>query len=214
MNISINEELKELGIGEEEFRDLIVFLMDRGIIVRGDSENERDAYDLFVKAKNAVMEHFHWSRLGIYHNENSHTIRLFAPDADFPSNHLIVDDEYKNSQMRMSIGNDLSAALIVCYLLHRQMLAEGKVLENYSVPVSKEEFYTAHATKLSFTPSKSKAVQQDVMKSLQRLKVVAYNKDFFDNPSAKLEIRPYIFDVVLNETIESTLASLKDPHEN
>lgn len=198
----IAQALAPIGVELDEFGDLIITLMDKGVICRDDGGSEQEMYDRYVLCKSLVHDYLDVMGIGILHNEEFHSVRLFAPDAEYPGS---LPRESTMSRVRFAIGADLSAALLVCFLLHKQHAAEGRQQEDYSVAVSRDEFYTAHATLLSYEPRPQKSAREEVLRALVRFKAVHFHTDFFENDELPLMIRPYIYDIVPESAVESVL---------
>lgn len=206
----VSRTIAPTGVELREFGDLVIALMDRGVICREDSAAEKELYDRYIRCKSMVHDYVDILGIGVLHNEDFRSVRFYAPDANHPGG---IPPEEPSNQMRLSVNADLSAALIVCFLLHKQHTGEGHQQEDYSVIVNRDEFYTAHATLLSYDPKPHKTARDEVIRALGRLKAVTYHTDFFDNDEYPIVIRPLIYDIVLEEAVEAALERLNETQE-
>jgi hypothetical protein len=207
----ISRAIAPADVELREFGDLVIALMDRGVICREDSPAEKELYDRYMRCKPMLHDYLDVMGIGVLHNEDFASVRVYAPDANYPGG---LPPEEPSSQMRFSVNADLSAALIICFLLHKQHAAEGRQQEDYSVVVNRDEFYTAHATLLAYDPRPNKTARDEVVRALGRLKAVTYHSDFFDNDEYPIIIRPLIYDIVLEEAVQATLERLSNGEEN
>lgn len=211
ISFELKKALSPLGIEYKEFGDLLLHLMHKSVICRDDSEVERKLYDQYLMCETYVKDYFEIVGIGVLHNKNFSSIRIFAPDADFPSKQEIADE--KNNKLRMQLSKDEVAALIVCYLMYQQCSDDLK-LEEFNAVIMREEFYAAHATYLSYEPRENETARKDVFKKLSQLKVIEYNSEFFDNSEYPIVIRPYVQDVILPETVKQYLDKKELNYEN
>jgi len=211
ISFELKKALSPLGIEYKEFGDLLLYLMHKSVICRDDSEVERKLYDQYLMCETYVKDYFEVIGIGVHHNEIFSSIRVFAPDADFPSNQEISDET--NNKLRMQLSRDEVAALIVCYLMYQQC-SDDLTLEEFNAVISREEFYAAHATYLSYAPKINETARKDVFKRLSQLKVITFNSDFFDNSEYPIVIRPYVQDIILPETIKKYLEEKELKYED
>lgn len=208
MNIitCIEKSIEEDNVSLKEFGDIVIYLMHHGVICRPTqgthSENdpviEKGLYDAFIEVENQIVDYFSIMGVGLHHNKDFQTVRIFPPDADFPGNKNLIDDD-GSSLMRLNIGKDISSALIVLSLLYEQYEAEK--LEDFTVVINQVEFMNAFRSKLNLDVaekiSKTQKSKEDLFKSLKKLRVIRYHKNFFEPDSEyPIVIRPLIFDVV------------------
>lgn len=211
ISFELKKALSPLGVEYKEFGDLLLYLMHKSVICRDDSEIERKFYDQYLMCELLVKDYFDVIGIGVLHNEIFSSIRIFAPDADYPQNNTASDNQ--SNKLRMNISKDEIAALIVCYLLYQQYTDDAR-LEEFEAVISREEFYAAHATYLSYEPKEQETARKDVLKKLSKLKVIQYHSDFFENMEHPIVIRPYVVDVILPQTVKQYLETKDYKDEN
>ncbi|MDP3444614.1 MAG: DUF4194 domain-containing protein [Ignavibacteria bacterium] len=211
ISFELKKALSPLGIEYKEFGDLLLYLMHKSVVCRDDSEIERKFYDQYLMCEILVKDYFEVIGIGVLHNEVFSSVRIFAPDADFPKNNSVSDD--KSNKLRMNLSKDEVAALIVCYLLYQQYTDDAR-LEEFDAVISREEFYAAHATYLSYEPKEQETSRKDVLRKLSKLKIVKFHSDFFENLEHPLVIRPYVMDIILPKTVEQYLDTKENNYED
>lgn len=199
ISFGIKKSLSSLEIEYNDFGDLLLYLLSKSVICEADSEIEKSMYRRYLMCEELVKDYFDVLGIGVFHNEVFNSVRIYAPDADYPMNINIADQT--NNKLRMSLSKDENAALIVSYLLYQNYSQEDK-LEEFTAIVSREEFYAAHATYLSYEPKENESARKDVLTRLAKLKVIEFNSKFFDQSDYPLIIRPYILDLILSENVK------------
>jgi len=211
----IDESIEPADVTVDEFGDIVIYLMDHGVICRDDSVTEREMYDRYVRVKEEVAEYLSVIGVPLYHNEEFASVRAYAPDSVYPKSNEIKEEG--SSLMRLPIGKELAASLLVAYLLYDQKRREGLLQDDFTAVVHKSEFLTAHSTMLGIgvDASRNKTSRDEIYKAMRRLRAVAYHKEFLASDEYPLIIRPLIYDIVPEESAKAVLEMLeKEPHED
>jgi len=221
MNIKsyISEHVKKDNVSVEEFGDVIVYLLEHGVItdpVEGThSENdpacEKELYYKFKRVEKEIIEYLSIMGIGVNVNKEFRSIRVYAPDANFPKSKELKDEELSSNRMRLHINKDLSASLIVCYLIYQQHREEHKLI-NFVAVVSIFEFLSAFNSKLGieYGENKTKTEKDLLFRTLKKLRVIDYRRDAIDNIDSNIVIRPLIYDVLLEEKVDGFLKQLAE----
>jgi len=199
ISFGIKKSLFALEIEYKDFGDLLLYLLSKSVICESDNEMERSMYRRYLMCEDLVKDYFDVIGIGVHHNENFNSVRIYAPDADYPANMNMADQP--NNKLRMPLSKDENAALIVAYILYQNYSQEDK-LDEFTAVISREEFYAAHATYLSYEPKENESARRDVLTKLAKLKVVEFHAKFFEQKEYPLIIRPYILDLILSENIK------------
>lgn len=212
---------EECLVSVERFGDIIIYLLHHGVICRptpgthseSDYQRELDLYDDFLIVEDEIRDYLSVMGINIKVNRDFETIRIYPPDADYPGNPDIVDNENGSSLMRMNVSKDLSATLIVLYLLYEQHLSEQN--EDFTIAVSQVQFMNSFRSKLDSdlaeVLSKNAKRKEDLFKELKRLRVIKYHKDFFNSEHQfPIVIRPTIYDLVPENIIKDVLNEMED----
>lgn len=203
LNNYINNHIGDVDVSVDEFGDIAIYLLDTGVICRDDSKTERDLYDKFVRVKEELMQYLSILGIHLYHNEEFFSIRAYAPDSVHPNSEKVFEDG--SSLMRLSINKELAASLLISYLLYEQYRSEARLKDDFTAVVEQHEFVTAHATMLGIdiVQSGNKNISTDTYKMLKKLRAVNYHPDFFSSDEYPLIIRPFIYDIVPEENLQT-----------
>lgn len=225
MNIRthIESKIEDSHVSINEFGDIIIYLMNHGVICRTekgthsehDPSKETELYDKLVRVKEEVADYLSIIGMALYHNEEFQSVRIYAPDAEYPHDNEIKEEG--SSLMRFSIGKDLSAALIICYILYEEKRNEGSLEDNFTSVISQLEFMSAFSTILGmdYDASRTKGQKDEMYKSLKKLRAINYHSDFLGSVEYPLIIRPLIYDIILEDTVKNTIDNIeKERHNN
>lgn len=220
MNIRtyLETNIEDSHVTSNEFGDIIIYLLDQGVICRPTkgTHSERDPlveiqlYDKFIRVKKEIIDYLSIIGMGIYHNEEFQSIRIYAPDAEYPNDNEIKDDG--STLMRFTIGKDLSAAIIICYMLYEQYRGEGRLEDDFTAVVSQQEFMSAFAAILGidYDATRTRGIKDEVYRSLKRMRAINYHGDFFSSNEYPVIIRPLIYDIVMEDTIKNTIEQIEE----
>lgn len=223
MNIRshIEERIDGTNVDCNEFGDIIIYLLNHGVIVRPnrgthsekDPQIEGTLYDKFVRVKEEAIDYLSIIGMGVYHNEEFQSIRVYAPDAKYP--HDNEEKEEGSSLMRFAINKDLSASLIICYALYEEKRNEGKLEDDFTAVVSQFEFMSAIGIMLGvdYDSTRGKVAKEEIYKALKRMRAINYNKEFLSSTEAPLIIRPLIYDIVLEDTVKNAIVEIEKQKE-
>jgi hypothetical protein len=218
----INDRLKENDlISKKRFGDIAIYLLHNGVICRpspgthseSDPLKEIDLYDDFLLIEDLMVDYLSIIGISIKVDKDHETIRIYPPDADFPGNNTIIEEEESSTLMRMNVTKDLSASLVTLYLLYDQH--KSNLNEDYTVVISQVEFLNSFRSKLNIdlaeTWSKNNKRKEDTFKELRRLRVIKYHKDIFSSDEQyPIVIRPTIFDLVPETIVKDILYNIEN----
>ena len=209
LNSYIKNSVSDVNVSVDEFGDIAIYLLDSGVICRDDTKVERNLYDKFIRIEEEMMQYLKIIGVHIYHNREFFSVRAYAPDATHPHSDDVADGG--SSLMRLSINKELAASLLICYLIYEQYRSEARLEDDFTAVVEQHEFITAHAAMLGIDviQSGSKNIPAEIYKSLKKLRAINYHSDFFNSDEYPLIIRPYIYDIVPEENLQ-TIEGAKD----
>jgi len=192
--------LKEDKYGHdiETFADVTNYLLERGVIVRGDTELETKLYDYYATFNQHIESFFAIMRVQVYHNEEQQSIRIFAPASKTPYE---VDGREVTNNFTYKLSSEESAYLLSLAIIYDQKLRSGTVMDDYSVEVEQEEFNTSLASNLGYVPTDNKTERKEALKTLKKLKVVDFSDNVFEDIDKVLIIRKHIKDLVRDSMI-------------
>ena len=80
----LNEQLRHKHLSTEEFTELLIRLLDYGVLCRDESAVEQRFYDRFVQCEVLVEDYLAMLALRLDHNRRFGFVRVFPPGAQVP----------------------------------------------------------------------------------------------------------------------------------
>ncbi|PCK08067.1 MAG: hypothetical protein COA42_11045 [Alteromonadaceae bacterium] len=203
---ALEAPLAKLSISAQEFSELLIRLLDYGVINRDESQVEALLYDRYLQCQALVEDYLTIIHVKILHDSQFCTIRVFPPGAVVPG---LPDDEHSpfNSGLRNRPTQQEVAAILVLRVEYENALREGQVDDKGRVMLSLEGFSIALKNLLKRTLPESLPERRQIFKRLKQLRLIDMNSELdVDSPDCWLRIQPAITSFVNDETL-SQLAS-------
>lgn len=201
----LGEQLKNKHLSADEFTELVIRLMDYGVLCRDESAVEQKFYDRFVQCEELVEDYLSVLALRLEHNRRFGFVRLFPPGAQVPG---MQDDDQQpfNGGMRARLTQMEVALVLVLRIEYAKQLREGRVDENGCVLVSIESLGIAFNNLLKRSLPENLTDRKALWRRMRQLRLVHYQQeDDLDNTEAWLRIRPAITSFVTDEALNSLL---------
>ncbi len=195
--------LSTKSVSTEDFSELLIRLVDYGVICRDESLVEQKLYDRFVQCEEIVEDYLSPLRFRLEHNRRFLFVRLFPPGAEVPG----LQDEHQqpfNGGMRARLGQLDVALVLVLRIEYAKQLREGKVDEKGCVLASMESITIAFNHLIKKPLPDNLGERRALFRHLRQLRLVHYqNEGDLDNSESWLRIRPAITSYVTDEALDS-----------
>ena len=210
-NMTLTELLKQKlaskQFSEDEFSELLIRLLDYGVICRDESQIEEQLYDRYLQLQDLLEDYLAPLRLRIQHDKRFHFVRVFPPGARVPG---LPDDDNQpfNGGLRASLNQQEVAAVLILRAEYDKALREGQVDDEGAVMLSLEAMSIASRNLLNRTLPEKKTERAQLFRRLRQLRLVHYaqGSDVMQ-PDSWLKIRPtitsFVNDAVLQQLGEN-----------
>ena len=199
----INPVLQQENVSAERFKDLLLRLLDYGVLCRNESQTEQQYYDVFVRLEPAVADYFDLLNIRLLHDARFQFVRLVPPGARVPG---IEDDNDTpfNGGLRSRLSQQDVAVVLVLRAEYDKALREGQIDEQGSVRVSLEALSIALKNLLHRQLPENVTERRAVFRRLRQLRLIDYaGDDAIDQGDAWLRIRPLIVSFVSDEVLST-----------
>ncbi len=199
----LNEKLVSQQISSDEFSEILIRLLDYGVLYREESQVEQRLYDRYVQCEALVEEYLSVLAIRLQHNRRFTFVRAFPPGANVPD---MPDDEHTpfNGGLRARLSQMEVALILVARIEYAKQLREAKVDENGCVMVSVEEISIAFANLLKRNLPENMTERRALFRRLRQLRLLSYQQeDDVENPEAWLRIRPAIASIVTEDALNA-----------
>lgn len=201
----VSEQLKNKHVSTDEFTELLIRLLDYGVLCRDESAVEQKFYDRFVQCEELVEDYLGMLALRLDHNRRFGFVRVFPPGAQVPG---LQDEDQQpfNGGLRARLNQMEVALVLVLRIEYAKQLREGRVDENGCVLVSIESLGIAFNNLLKRSLPENLTERKALLRRVRQLRLVHYQQeDDLDSGESWLRIRPAITSFVTDEALESLL---------
>jgi hypothetical protein len=197
------ERLEPTGVTLEELRELTVRLLHHGVLVRAESQVERELYDRFVRIEDIVTESLAVYGLEPYHDSRFEYVRVYPPGSRTPRMDQAPEASHGGS-LRSRLSQHEVALVLVLRAQYDKTLREGKVDEHGFATESLEAISLAMKNWLGRSLPEKVLDRRRVFQRLRQLRLIDYHSDEdLEQTEAWLRIHPMIVDFVGTEAIEA-----------
>jgi hypothetical protein len=207
-NELLQQKLAAKQFSADEFSELVIRLLDYGVICRDESQIEEQLYDRYLQLQELVEDYLLPLRVRIQHDKRFHFVRLFPPGAQVPG---LPDDEHQpfNSGLRATLNQQEVATVLVLRAEYDKALREGQVDDQGCVMLALEALGIALKNLLGRTFPAKKTERDQLFRRLRQLRLIQTAQGFDPmQPDAWLKIRPSITSFVNDKVLQTLGESL------
>jgi len=200
---TIEQRLEPKGVSLEEFRGLLIRLVNYGVLERGESQTERELYDRFVRVEELVGEALWLYGIAAHHDRRFEFVRLYPPGSRTPGMES-AEDEAFNGSLRVRPTQNEVALILVLRAQYDKAVREAKIDENGFATEPLEAIALAMKNWLNRSLPEKATERRALFKRLRQLRLIDYRSDEeLDTSEAWLRIHPMIVDFVSTDAIEA-----------
>ncbi|WP_221795445.1 DUF4194 domain-containing protein [Oceanobacter mangrovi] len=198
----IDKQLEKQGLGMRDLTELLMRLLDYGVICRDESQIEQQLYDRYLRLEELVQDYLQVIGLRVLHDRRFQFLRLVPPGAVVPG---LEQDGFDQSQsFRMRLNQNEVALTLVLRTQYDKALREGAVDEHGCVMVSLETLGIAMKNLLKRALPDQLTERKALFRRLRQLRLVQIvNDDQLGDTDAWLRIRPMIMSYVSDEVLSA-----------
>lgn len=191
------------GVSFADFQSVVVRLLDKGILVHGDSNRETELYHIADRAEDVLIDYLAVTGCRLVHDRTFQYFRLYPPGAQIPG--MISHDSEYDTAFRANVPANVVAAAVVLRFLYGKALQQGRLDDDAEVQVSIEEFFTSMQTLLK-RDVKNKTERTAMFSQLRAMRVIRYSSDEdLTNLDAWMIVRPAITGLVSEMALETLI---------
>lgn len=197
------EHLKKTGLKTQEYAEIVLRLLDYGVICREESQVEATLYDRYLQCAELVEDYLSVLGMRLQHDRQFAYLRLYPPGASVPG---MIDDEASpfNGGLRQRPSQAEVAVILVLRTEYEKALREGQVDEKGRVLISLEALAIALTNLLKRSLPEAKLERKQLFTRLRQLRLVQYNlEDELDSDESWISIQPAITSFVSAEVLQS-----------
>lgn len=197
----LEERLAPRGVSTEEFRELLVRLLNYGVLCRNENQTERELYDRFLRIEPLIRETLHLIGIGLHHDSRFEYLRLYPPGSQMPGMEAAEDQAFGGS-LRARLSQQEVALTLVLRVQYDKALREGKVDEHGYVAESMEALGIAVKNLLGRGLPDKLTERKRLFQRLRQLRLIQYRQEEdLESGEAWLRIHPMIVDFVTADAL-------------
>ncbi len=197
----LKESLNKLNITNDEFSELIIRLLDYGVINRDESLIEGKLYDRYIQCSEMVEDYLSVIKVRILHDQKFCFIRIFPPGAVVPG---VADDEHNpfNSGFRVKPTQQEVAVILVLRVEYEKSLREGQVDDKGCVLLPLEGLTISLTNLLKRALPDSLHERKNLFKRLRQLRLIDFNSETeMESSDCWISIQPSITSFVNDDVL-------------
>ncbi|MFL0799515.1 MAG: DUF4194 domain-containing protein [Agarilytica sp.] len=206
----IKQALDKLNISNEEFSELMIRLLDYGVINRDESLVEAKLYDRYVQCAELVEDYLSVLKVRILHDQKFCFIRIFPPGATVAG---IAEDEHNafNSGFRVKPTQQEVAVILALRVEYEKSLREGQVDDKGCVLLPLEGLAISLSNLLKRTLPENLSERKALFKRLRQLRLINFNQDTdMVSGDSWISIQPSITSFVSDEVLSHLYPEQED----
>ncbi|PCJ30040.1 MAG: hypothetical protein COA99_18735 [Moraxellaceae bacterium] len=209
---SIDQQLEKNGITTHEFSELLIRLMDYGVLCRDESQKEQLLYDRYLRLEILVNDYLSMLHIRVQHDTRFQFIRLYPPGSEVPGMVDENDPPFK-AGLRSRLNKNEVELVLVLRSQYEKALREGQVDENGCATISLEALNIALKNLLKKSLPVNVTQRKDLFRSLKQLRLIQYRKEEdIESGEAWVRVRPMIVSYVSDQVLDALqpLTNTKD----
>ena len=199
----LEERLEPSAVSLEELRELLIRLLNYGVLLRAESQIERELYDRLVRIETLVIETLALYGIELHHDRRFEYVRLYPPGSRTPGMEQAAEQAF-GASLRARLTQPEVALILVLRAQYDKALREGKIdAEGYATEPL-EAVSLALRNWLNRTLPEKATERRRVFQRLRQLRLIEYrSEEELEHSEAWLRIHPMIVDFVSAEAIEA-----------
>jgi hypothetical protein len=199
----LERRLESAAVSFEQLRELLIRLLNYGVLVRDESQTTRELYDRFRRIENIVEEALALHGIELHHERKFEYVRLYPPGSRRPGMDRAEDEAFGGS-LRARMSQHEIALILVLRAQYDKATREGKLDDRGFATEPLEAIGLAMKNWLSRSLPEKATERRAVFRRLRQLKLIEYREDDdLEQAETWIRVHPMIVDFVSNEAIEA-----------
>ena len=197
------EQLEKKNYTREEFSELLIRVLDYGVLCRDESQVEEQLYDRFLQLKDLVEDYLFMIGIRLQHDERFNFVRIYPPGAQVPGMQDEVDQPF-NSGFRQRLSQQDISVILVLRAEYDKSLREGQIDEHGCVMLSMEALSIGMRNLLNRSLPETLTERNRLLTRLKQLRLIHFKiDDDEEQEDCWLRIRPTISSFVNEEALSA-----------
>lgn len=197
----LEEQLEPSAVTLPEFQELLLRLLNYGVLMRDHSNIERELYDRFVRVEELVKDALSLYGIEPYHDRRFEYVRLYPPGSSLPGMDQAEEQSFGGSLRARLTQHEVALALVLRAQYDRAT-REGKLDEHGFATESFEAISLAMRNWLNRSLPDRLLERRAVFKRLKQLRLIDFREEEdIEATESWVRIHPMIIDFVNADAI-------------
>jgi len=200
---SIQETLERENVSLTEFKELVIRLLNYGVLCRSESQTEQYLYDRYLRVKELLGDYFAIMDVHIFHEPKFEYLRVYPPASQVPG---MEDTELTpfGGSLRSRLRQEEVALILVLHIQYDKALHEGQVDEHGFVTESMESLSIAMKNILGRSLPDKLTDRRRLFQRIRQLRLIDFRQEAdIESGEGWLKIHPMIVSFINEEALQS-----------
>lgn len=199
----IEQQLEKENISLNEFRELIIRLLNYTVLCRDVSQVEQQLYDRYLRISDLIKEYLSMMDVRVLHDTRFEYIRLYPPSSQVPGMEEAENTAFSGG-LRARLSQQEVALILILRLQYDKALREAQVDDEGYVTESFEAISIAMKNIIGRTLPDKPTERRQLFNRCKKLRLIDYrHEDDVLKAEAWLKIHPMIVGFVNDEAIQA-----------
>lgn len=201
---SLSRSLNQQGVAPNEFSELVIRLLDYGVLCRDESQVEQQLYDRYLRVEEVASDYLSVLGIRLLHDRRFQFVRLCPPGADVPG---LEADALFSGQLafRDRLSQSEVALVLVLRTEYDKALRSGALDDHGCAPVSLEALAVSLDNLLKRQLPEQLTERKHLFRRLRQRRLIHWQQDdSLGDGDSWIRIRP----VIMSYVSDAVLAAL------
>ncbi len=199
---AIEKTLEKETISLNEFRELIIRLLNYTVLCRDESQVEQMLYDRYLRLAPLIKDYLSLMGVRVFHDNRFEYIRLYPPSSQVPGMDNAEDSAFSGS-LRARLTQLEVSLILVLRLQYDKALREGQVDDKGYVTESFEAINVAMKNIIGCALPDKPGERRQLLNRCKKLRLIDYRNEDVLKAESWLKIHPMIVSFVNDEAISA-----------
>jgi hypothetical protein len=201
LNDYLQQRLEPAAVSREALQELLIRLLNYGVLAREESITERELYDRFVRIEDIVGEVLALYGITLYHDRRFEYVRLYPPGSRTPQ--ADAEEQSFGGSLRARLSQHEVALILVLRAQYDKALREGRIDERGYATEPFEAVSLALKNWLNRSLPERATERRRLFQRLRQLRLIEYREEDLEQSEAWLRIHPMIVDFVSRDAVDA-----------
>ena len=210
---ALSEALDARGVTPAQFSELMIRLLDHGVLCRSESKKEAELYDRYLQIPELVEDYLSVLHIRLHHERRFTSLRLFPPGAEIPGE--ADSEDGFNSGLRNRLSQQEVALILVLRAEYDKSLRDGQIDEHGQATLPLEAINLASKNLLGRPLPEGRTERDALFRRMRQLRLIRSDGDnSLEDNETWLTIRPDITSLVTDTVLSQLLGDDNKPASN